>query len=227
MSPNRWLAVLLWPILLSCLAVWALIGLQKTEWYQQRLFHQLQAGDHDKRLAAAMGLARAGAEALLLEGIRSDEEPVRDAAQRALEQLWFVAAGSKAYQWTEDAHQAQAHERYAEALEILNRLVDQYPHYAEGWNRRASLYWQIGEYQKSMEDCRHTLELNPQHYGAWQGLGVCQLQLGDVAAACQSLRAALHILPHDEATKRSLRKCEDLLRYYPSTRGSEILQQNL
>jgi Tfp pilus assembly protein PilF len=57
--------------------------------------------------------------------------------------------------------------------------------------------------------------LNPNHYGAWQGIGVCQLQLGDVDGACRSLRLALKIAPYDADTRRSLEKCEELMRVLP------------
>ena len=71
-----------------------------------------------------------------------------------------------------------------------------------------------------MRDCRRTLSLNPNHYGAWQGLGVCQLKLGEVAEACHSLRVALKISPHDGVTRQSLQRCEELLRLTPTKNNS-------
>ena len=56
------------------------------------------------------------------------------------------------------------------------------------------------------------LELNPNHYGAWQGMGVCRIKLGDIREACRCLRAALKILPYDEPTRNALKNCEELLR---------------
>jgi hypothetical protein len=46
--------------------------------------------------------------------------------------------------------------------------------------------------------------------------------MGDVVEACRSLRAALRILPHDEATQRSLQQCQQLLRtFQPSRSGGK------
>ena len=59
------------------------------------------------------------------------------------------------------------------------------------------------------------VRLNPNHFGAWQGIGLAQLELGQIDGACRSLRQALKIIPFDETTRRSLHHCEELLRLYP------------
>jgi cytochrome c-type biogenesis protein CcmH/NrfG len=59
------------------------------------------------------------------------------------------------------------------------------------------------------------LTINPNHYGAWQGLGIAQLQTGDLAAASQSLRMALRISPNDRVAQRCLKKVEELMRILP------------
>jgi tetratricopeptide (TPR) repeat protein len=202
-------------LLFSSLSFLALTAVQHSRWYKERMFQSLLEGNSRQRLAAASSLARVGAEDYLLRGLKSSDSEARELARRALEQLWFTAAGSKAYQRILEANEAVEKKKYTQALEILDEVVAAYPQFAEGWNRRASVYWEMGEYQKSMADCERALKLNPNHYGAWQGLGVCQLQLGEVEAACRSLRAALKILPYDEATRASLQQCEDLLRTYP------------
>ena len=107
---------------------------------------------------------------------------------------------------------AMEEERYQEALEILNKLTFKHPTFAEAWNQRAAVYWKLGRHDESILDCERTLVLNPHHYGAWQGMGICKLHLGEIAEACRCLREALKILPHDTATQDALRKCEDLLR---------------
>ena len=69
----------------------------------------------------------------------------------------------------------------------------------------------MGKFKESMSDSQRALALNPNHYSAWQGLGLCQLELGDISSACKSLRAALQIAPHDQSTRDSLQRCEQLL----------------
>ena len=91
-----------------------------------------------------------------------------------MQDLRFNAASVEAYTLMQTAHAAAEKENYPESLSILDPLVQKYPAYAEGWNRRASVYWQMGEAEKSRADCERVPTLNPEHFGAWQGLAVCQ-----------------------------------------------------
>ena len=198
-----------------------------TPWYKDHLYQQLLSGDADTRLTAATKLALVGAERQLLKGLKSENPDVYSMAQRGLEHLWFSAAGGKVYRMMEEACQAADREDFKEALRILNQVTSKHPKFAEGWNRRGAVLWQTGEFQKSISDCQRALALNPNHYGAQQGLGICHLQLGDVEEACRSLRHALKIAPHEESTRRSLQRCEAFLRKHSSDsrggRGSVLL----
>ena len=189
-----------------------------TPWYKDHLYQQLLRGDADARLTAATKLALIGAEQQLLEGLKVENPDVHSMAQRGLEHLWFSAAGGKVYRMMEEACAAADREDFKEALRILDQITGKYPKFAEGWNRRGAVLWQTGEFQKSISDCQRALALNPNHYGALQGLGICYLQLGDVDEACRSLRLALKIAPHEESTRRSLQKCEAFLREHSSGR---------
>jgi len=217
----------LWSVLFACLIIFVVERVQRTPWYKARLYHQMVEGTSEQRWSAALDLSRLGAEEELLRGLKEESAEVREAARRALENSWFLAAGDKAYRVTQRAYEAMQQEDFVTALEMLNDLVRDYPRFAEGWNRRASLHWRVGNYEQSMADCKRVLSLNPHHYGAWQGIGVCQIHMGDLAGACQSLRAALTIDPHDDATRRSLQKCEALLRTYPADDQARLSYQEL
>lgn len=190
---------------------------RRSEWYRNHLYQRLLTGGGDERLRAASGLAQVGGEEQLLRALKLEQPDIHTMARRALEHLWFHAAGREAFQEMEVAYQAAEREDYKEALQILDRLVIKYPNYAEAWNRRAAVFWKLGEYDKSMKDCERALDLNPNHYGAWQGIGVCHLQLGEVDEACRSLRLALKIAPYDADTRRSLEKVEELMRVLPQS----------
>lgn len=217
---QRLVALLLRGLLLGLIAAACAYGttqlLQRTPWYRQRAVQKLFSPDPQQQLRAATTLAHLKCQKELLLVLRSDVVSARELGRRALEHIWFHEAGKDAYRLLQQAHDATEKKEHQRALAILDRTIDRYPTFAEAWNRRGALYWELGHYEKSLADSERALALNPNHYGAMQGIGVCRLQLGDVAEACRYLRAALKILPHDEATRRSLERCEELLRVFPS-----------
>lgn len=198
-------------MLLVCAGFLALQAVRHSGWYKQRLYRELLEGGAEQQLYAASALAQLGAQPQLLAALHAESDHARKMAQRALEFVWFNAAGAKAYALLESAYAASQREHYHEALAILDELTTRFPKFAEGWNRRAAVHWELGDFAQSQADCERALALNPQHYGAWQGIGLCQLRNGDIAGACRSLRAALKILPHDPATRQSLHRCESLM----------------
>lgn len=207
--------VLRWGIIVGVIACTAHFSVQKffhSSFFKQWMYQRLVSGNEKQQLHAASALVYVRAEKELLAALKLEEEKTRDLAKKALEFSWFTAAGAEAEKDLAEAMTAAEEERYQEALEILTKLTSQHPTFAEAWNQRAAVYWKLGRHDESILDCERTLVLKPHHYGAWQGMGVCKLHLGEVAEACRCLREALKILPHHEATQEALRKCEELLR---------------
>jgi tetratricopeptide (TPR) repeat protein len=217
--PVKWSRTLIWLcaiLIVFCCVYGGTELVHRTPWYKNRLLAKLYSNDPRQQLQAATTLAHLKCEDELLLVLRSDFNSARELGRRALEHIWFNAAGKNAYGLLQQAHDAMEKKELQRALAILDRMIDRYPTYAEAWNRRGAVYWELGNYEKSLADSERALALNPHHYGAMQGIGICHLQLGDVAEACRYLRAALKVLPHDDATRRSLERCEELLRIFPS-----------
>lgn len=84
---------------------------------------------------------------------------------------------------------------FAPALEVLNTIVQKAPGYAEGWNRRATLYYILEEYDLSLRDCEEALRREPRHFGALTGMGMIAIAKGQDAAALKHYRRALQVNP--------------------------------
>jgi tetratricopeptide (TPR) repeat protein len=82
------------------------------------------------------------------------------------------------------------------AVQHLTALVDHAPDFAEGWNARATAYYQSGEFGPAVSDIARTLTLNPRHFGALSGLGSIFEALGAPQKALAAYQAALDINPY-------------------------------
>lgn len=94
------------------------------------------------------------------------------------------------------------------AVEHLTALTDHAPDFAEGWNARATAYYQAGRFGPAMEDIARALALNPNHFGALSGLGLILEETGFDARALAAFRAAHAIHPHQPGIKASLDRLE-------------------
>jgi tetratricopeptide (TPR) repeat protein len=198
---------------------------ENSPWNKERLYRKLISGDHEEKISAVADLVYLRGQEQLVHALKARSRDVREIAINSLWDLWFHEAGETAFQQVQAARAATERQAFPEALAILTRVTQVYPDFAEGWNRRGTLYWQLGRYEKAIVDARRVLDLNPDHFGAWQGLGLCQMQLGDWEDAADSFRAALKINPHDQSLLELLWRCEDLLRRIspePKSRGEFI-----
>ncbi len=90
---------------------------------------------------------------------------------------------------------AMAFRDHLGALEAFDRIVKTAPEFAEGWNKRATIHYLMGNYRAAIADIEKTLMLEPRHFGALSGLGLVHLALDDEAAALRAFDAALAIHP--------------------------------
>ncbi len=100
-----------------------------------------------------------------------------------------------------------AHE-YSAAEKMLIQLIETYPNFAEGWNKRATLYFMDGRYDASLIDIEHVLELEPRHFGALAGKAMILRAQGKPLEALKVLRETLSINPHMESVEQAIKDIE-------------------
>ena len=61
------------------------------------------------------------------------------------------------------------HQQYRMALKLFTDVINEDPKWAEGWNKRATLLFILGDYEKSLDDIEKVLDLEPRHFGALSG----------------------------------------------------------
>ena len=82
------------------------------------------------------------------------------------------------------------------ALTVFDSVVKKAPDFAEGWNKRATIYYYMNKYEASIRDVEKTLALEPRHFGALAGLGSIYLETGKERDALDALEKALALHPH-------------------------------
>lgn len=194
----------------------------RSEWNRERVYRQLLSGNEKERLAAAEKLVAYGGREQLLKALRSDSASVRTVAISALFDIWIAQEGEEAAFLLQVAGNSIERKNIQGALNHLTRLTRTHPFFAEGWNRRATLLWQLGQVEQSLADCRKAVLLNPEHFAAWQGMGLCQVKLGNLEAATKSFQQALKLVPHDRQTQRYLRWAEETLKRERQMRPKQV-----
>jgi tetratricopeptide (TPR) repeat protein len=81
------------------------------------------------------------------------------------------------------------------ALAAFDALVEEAPGFSEAWNKRATVYFMMGDYDSSVADIMQTLSLEPRHFGALSGLGMIFVNIGKKDAAIAAFEKALSIHP--------------------------------
>ena len=98
---------------------------------------------------------------------------------------------------------------YEESLDIFNSVILKSPNFAEGWNKRATLHFLMGNYDESIKDINKTLSLEPRHFGALDGLGQIYYELQNFTDAINVYKRLLIIMPHSSNAKRMLEIIND------------------
>ena len=143
----------------------------------------------------------------LLQNLKDPDENIRAEATAQLWQIWFEQKGAFGLELLKRAQLLLEAEEITQAEEILTEAINTQPDFAEAWNRRAVLYYTQGQFDKSKDDCEQVVKLNPVHFGAWHGLGLCHAALGDYQAAIAAFRKALEIQPYALVNQKLILEC--------------------
>lgn len=98
--------------------------------------------------------------------------------------------------------------RFDEALAAFDEVVELTPDFAEAWNRRATVLYLMGEHAASVDDIKHTLMLEPRHFGALSGLGLIYLHSEQWDDAIRAFRRALEVNPHLPGPRQNIELIE-------------------
>jgi len=128
-------------------------------------------------------------------------------------EIWLQHANADVQQLMLVGTRRMNSQRYAEAMVVFNRLTESFPDYAEGWNKRATLHYVLGNLDASINDIEKTLELEPRHFGALSGLGMVFIQRKELSKAKRAFEDLIEVHPNSPNARQNLELVEEQLRF--------------
>lgn len=109
--------------------------------------------------------------------------------------VWMQSGSADTDARMEQATRLMAHGLLQPALGALDEIIAAAPKWAEAWNKRATVLFLLGEYDRSLADVERVLALEPRHFGALAGVGMIHAQKGELREALAAYRRALAVNP--------------------------------
>ena len=103
-------------------------------------------------------------------------------------------------------------QNYIKAKDIFTEVINLDQNWAEAWNKRATVLYMLGEFQKSQNDIDQVLALEQRHFGALAGQGLVNIQLKNYEKAIRSYEQAQEIYPAMKSPKIMIKQIEELMK---------------
>ena len=165
---------------------------------------ELESGSAHARRAALRRLIAARAEDALVQCLASGTAAVVQLAASGLWECWLNEAGVEARREMEIGMDAMNEGALERAAELFARLREHHPGWAEATNKLATVLYLQGKPEDSIKLCREVVRLKPDHFGAWNGLALCAVQIEDWPLAKLAAGESLRLQPHSSANLQLL-----------------------
>ena len=132
----------------------------------------------------------------LVDALKNSDRGTRFNAEYALWEIWSHSGDDAVDVMLENGKDLLKNEAYQQAVECFTAVIETDPNFAEGYNQRAIAYFMLEEWSKAIRDCKRTISLNPNHFGAFAGMGHVYVRLGKMDEALAAYKQALVINPN-------------------------------
>ena len=167
------------------------------------LFSQLSslANDRDTRLNQ------------LFNELKVNKSKVAFIIEQEIWALWSThPTNEKLTARLEEGSQFVRDQNYIKAKDIFTEVINMDQNWAEAWNKRATVFYLSGNFEKSQKDIDKVLELEKRHFGALAGQGLVNIQLKNYNKAIESYEKAKEIYPTMKSPDMMINQIKELIK---------------
>lgn len=182
----------------------------------------LASADSEVRREGAAALGKLGTMAdvgPLLDALYDDDSGTRAYAEGALWQVWMRSGDAAVDQLLKTGIKQMEEGRMGQAVDTFTHVIERKPEFAEGWNKRATAYYLMGDFDQSLKDCDEVIARNPSHFGALSGSGLNYVAKGELEKALEFFERALEINPNMPGVQQSI----ELIQYRLGKSGKQAI----
>ena len=100
----------------------------------------------------------------------------------------------------------------SESIDIFTRIIEKSNGlFAEAWNQRATALYLRGDLASAYADAEEAFRLNPYHFGARSGMGLCKLGMRCYDEALMMFESTLEINPRIESIKGQSKRLRKMM----------------
>ena len=133
-------------------------------------------------------------------------------AERIIWSIWTQHSDQKISALMRNGGEFMASRDYKNAHEVFGRIVEWVPNFAEGWNKRATVRYLMGDHEGSIRDIKRTLALEPRHFGALSGLGLIYMAIEKPKSALKAFEKTLEIHPQSVGAQHHIERIREQLK---------------
>jgi tetratricopeptide (TPR) repeat protein len=173
-----------------------------------------RADDVTVRRAAVRELADSGVMAdlpALARTLRDPDPVVRGFVESAMWSVWSRSGDAEVDGLFAIGVEQMSQRQLEDAAQTFSRIIQRRPDFAEGWNKRATVYFMLGDYRRSLADCDEVMARNAYHWGALSGYGMIYMQLDQPGRALEYLEKALTVNPNLDQVAQTIEMLKALL----------------
>ena len=167
---------------------------------EQRATLRVLAQEADARVTPAVAVL-----------LHADDLELVALAEATLWQVWSRSGDSAVDALFAEGVRLMEAQDWLGAVAAFSRVIEVAPTFAEGWNKRATARYLAEHYASAIADCEEVIRLNPHHFGALAGQGLCHTALAQYREAAECFRRALAIHPRLDGVRQNLARVQQEL----------------